>query len=454
VAGESKEIKVISINGKQFAVGLFWQPVQVEREYLREVRAASQTIAAGTNLYAFRRGAAAQYGLGSTASGQRSGMLAGAAGVANALRDKTSAVCVFAINEGWWFITVRNNLILSEEDRIYTSEDDAKDAFNSMLAIPDWGYRIAPESWGVEDTKEVLLTDLLAHEHPPEMKRIVSESSIKNAVLLVLLASVAGGYYWYDRYQERLRVEAEERRRRAEEEARAKAPPPPPPPPAPWESLIDIEDMAKKCTVLIVNSTAAVPGWMLTESLCTEKQVSDVWKRTYGTSTWIFDSQKYGFLSKDIQLKAQDKTYNTVTGTIAIPDMKRVGREPAMGKIELQKKLTNTFQSIKLVNFKLDDKTLLVKDPNNPDYQKTYRYTSFSFDDAAYRMPLDWAKLLGGMNSIEFNSIKWDNSARKWTYEGKIYEKEESVEKAPASDAVAPVAPAPDAAPAEPAAGA
>ncbi|MDR3126748.1 MAG: type 4b pilus protein PilO2, partial [Rickettsiales bacterium] len=408
---------------------------------------ASQTIAAGTNLYALRRGAAAQYGLGSTASGQRPGMLAGAAGVANALRDKTSAVCVFAINEGWWFITVRNNLILSEEDRIYTSEDEARDAFDSMLAIPDWGYRIAPESWGIEDTKELQVTDLLAHEQPPELKRIVSESSIKNAILLAVLASLAGGYYWYSRYRERIRLESEERRRRAEEEARAKAPPPPPPPPAPWESLIDIEDMAKKCTVLIVNSTAAVPGWMLTESTCGEKQVADVWKRTYGTSTWIFDSQKYGFLSKAVKLKAQDKSYNTVTGTIDIPMIAHVSREPAFGKVELQKKLTNTFQSIKLVNFKLDDKTLLVKDPNNQEYQKTYRYTSFSFDDAAYRMPLDWVKLLKDMNSIEFNSIKWDNSARKWTYEGKIYEKEESVDKAPAPDAGGAVPPSVDSVP-------
>ena len=136
----NKDIKTIDIAGKTYAVGLFWQPLQNEKDYLKEVQQAVQTVVVGANLYCLKKGTAAQYGLGFTRNGQKVGMPAGASGIANALRDKSSAVCVFKVNEGWWFVTIRNNLILAEEDTIYTEENDAKEAFNSMLSIPDWGY--------------------------------------------------------------------------------------------------------------------------------------------------------------------------------------------------------------------------------------------------------------------------------------------------------------------------
>ncbi|MDR0367346.1 MAG: type 4b pilus protein PilO2, partial [Rickettsiales bacterium] len=114
-----KEIKVIKLGGKPYAVGLFWQPVQNDADYMREVRAASQSLIVGANLYCFRRGASSQYGLGFASDGQKVGMPSGASAVASALRDKSSAVCAFKVDEGWWFITIRNNLILSEEDTVY-----------------------------------------------------------------------------------------------------------------------------------------------------------------------------------------------------------------------------------------------------------------------------------------------------------------------------------------------
>ena len=40
----NKEIKTVDVAGKTYAVGLFWQPVQNEKDYLTEIKAAVQTV--------------------------------------------------------------------------------------------------------------------------------------------------------------------------------------------------------------------------------------------------------------------------------------------------------------------------------------------------------------------------------------------------------------------------
>ncbi len=419
----TKDVKVISVNGKSYAVGLFWQPVQVEQEYLKEINVAVQTVVIGANLYCLKKGTASQYGLGYTSYGQKVGMLAGASGIASALRDKSSAVCVFKIPEGYWFITIRNNLILSEEDTVYTSEDEAKEAFNSMLSIPDWGYKIAPSEWNIEDTKEIPVAELLSKGQAVELKSIEKGSLRK--IIIFLILGVLGAYYYYDMQQKKLEEERLARERRmaaAKKKLEEAAKPPPPPPPAPWESLTDITDMAKKCTILIVNSTSTIPGWDLKDSVCMEKNLKSNWRRGYGTAGWIFDAQRFGSIPEKMVLTPDNTAYNSVSGILDIPFMKHINQEPTLQKQEIQQKLNDLFQGLKLNNFRLSDEKTQVKDPNNPEYIKDYAYTAFNFTDDGYRLPIDWVKMFKDITAIEFTSISWNNTSRKWSYVGKIYE--------------------------------
>ena len=418
---KSKEIKTIEVAGKVYAVGLFWQPVQEEKNYLKEIKATVQTVVTTANLYCLKKGAATQYGLGSTSAGHKSGMLSGASGIANALRDKSSAICVFKIKEGWWFITIRNNLILSEEDTVYTDENDAKEAFESMLSIPDWGYKIAPAEWGIEETTEMSAEDLLGRGQAIELKKIDSNTT-KNLMIIALIGLF--GWWYYQKQQEKAELKRKLLEKKRQEEIRKAMPPPPPPPPppAPWEMLVDPEDFAKKCTILIVNSTGTVPGWELNNSSCKEKQLSATWKRSYGTAGWIFEAQKFGVLPKDMKLSASDSAYNTVLGVLQIPDMKRVYSKPNLEKGDIQKKLNGIFHSLKLTGLKLENKNTVVKDPKNPSYSATYPYTSFKFTDVAYRLPLGWVKLLKDVGAVEVDTISWNGKKKNWEYSGKIYE--------------------------------
>ena len=188
-----KDIKTIEVDGKTYAVGLFWQPVQDDKDFIKEIKATVQGVVTNANLYCLKKGAATQYGLGSTSNGHKPGMPSGAAGIANALRDKSSALCVFRVKEGWWFITIRNNLILTEEDTVYTDETDAKEAFDSMLSIPDWGYKIAPSEWGIEETTEMSVSDLLARGQTVELKKI--DNNLKKNIIILSLVAFVGWQY-------------------------------------------------------------------------------------------------------------------------------------------------------------------------------------------------------------------------------------------------------------------
>ncbi len=424
----NKEIKTIEVGGKTYAVGLFWQPVQDEKNYLKEVKISVQTVVTNANLYCLKKGAASQYGLGSTSYGHKSGMPSGASGIANALRDKSSALCVFRIKEGWWFITIRNNLILSEEDTVYTDEKDARDAFDSMLSIPDWGYKIAPAEWKIDETTEMSAADLLSRGQAVELRKIESNLK-KNIIILLILGFVGWQYHLKQVEKAELERRLAEKKRQEQLKKLQPPPPPPPPPPAPYEALISPDDLAKKCTVLIVNSTATVPGWELQNSTCLEKQISSLWKRSYGTAGWIFEAQQFGVLHENMKLSANDSSYNNVLGVLAIPSVNHINSKPNMSKEEIQIKLNGIFHSLKLTGLKLENKKVTIKDPNNPSYSRDYPYTSFKFSDAAYRLPMDWVNMFKDIGGIEFESITWDNNKKQWNYVGKVYERTKEMER-------------------------
>ena len=425
MAGES-QIKVIKVGGKSYAVGLFWQPVQDEKNFMKEVREAVRSVLPAANLVCTRRGSAPQYGLGMTLSRQKAGMPAGAAAVANALRDKSSAVAVLKVDEGWWFITIRNNLILAEEDVVYEKEAAARDAFVSMLSIPDWGYRIAPASWDIEDTVELAAGALLAKgAGGTELKTIRGEVNVRLLLGLALAAGV--GLAWWQRHdaeQRRKQLEYEEILAEAQE-AEEEEDPSLAHIPAPYENLMDPLDFAKKCTILVSNTFHPLPGWSLVQATCTEREMAASFRRTYGTAGWIFDAKDFGRLPGEMELKATDSSYNSILGSIAIPMVRRAAVPPLYDKPTIQKRMSDVFQSLRIDNFRFEDKTETRSNPRDPQDKKSFSYTLFTFTDVMWRQPIYWVNVLAEMKSVEISTIKWDNTNKKWTYEGKIYEKTE-----------------------------
>ena len=146
---EMVERGTVVIKKVKYAVGLIWQPLQDPDNPSPEIREAMETDA-DSDLYCLRITASPQYGLGRTSMGHRTGELSLAATIASALSDKTSICGVFKVEEGWYFIAVRNDLILSENDVLFKTEEEAEAAFYRMMSVPDWDMKIVPAEWNVE----------------------------------------------------------------------------------------------------------------------------------------------------------------------------------------------------------------------------------------------------------------------------------------------------------------
>ena len=150
-----------NVGGTTYATSLFWQPLRNSEDPYTEISEAAENVLEGADLFALKRGKSPQFGLCISSQGYQKGTRVAATALIGALPDTSSFLAVFKVDRGWWYVCVRNDVILSDGDMLFFNEQEAKDQFSSMLAVPDWGYKIAPASWHIEDTREQDLAALL-----------------------------------------------------------------------------------------------------------------------------------------------------------------------------------------------------------------------------------------------------------------------------------------------------
>ena len=190
-ANANKFASEITVDGVSFATGLFWQPLQNVDDPVTEVNDAAQGILEGADLFCIKQGKAPQFGICTSSQGYKSGMMAGAVTVATALGGLSSFVAVFKVDKGWWYVCVRNDIILSDGDIVFLSEDEAKNQFMSMLAVPDWGRKIAPKDWGIDGTEDVDISSLMGKGMRVKLQRIKALRGAKLYMVIAISSVVA-----------------------------------------------------------------------------------------------------------------------------------------------------------------------------------------------------------------------------------------------------------------------
>ena len=184
---------VVSVSGQRYAVGLIWQPLQNLDDPILEVRETAESEM-GADLYCLRPAATPQYGIGRTELEHKDGMPSLAAAVASVFADQPSMCGVFKVDEGWWFVAIRNDLILAEEDVVFSNEEEAKRAYASMMAVPDWGVRIVPEEWRMEGAEFRDLDSILQKARKVRLQPINAVHRTK--FLLVIALIIIGIVIW------------------------------------------------------------------------------------------------------------------------------------------------------------------------------------------------------------------------------------------------------------------
>ena len=418
----------VVVGNTKYAVGLLWAPLQNQDDPIPEIREAMEAEPAA-DLYCLRNSAAPQYGLGKTVFGHHSGEPALAASVATALSGKNSACCVFKLDEGWWFIAIRNDLILAEEDVLFHTEDEAKRAFFAMMAVPDWDIRIVPSEWNVEGSEQ---QDLKALIENVRKTRLFELSAAKKTQILVILAlgvivALAFLFYIAISFLSSVFEQAPIIQMPTPEVIRPEEPKPEKP--KPWERVPEKNVFINRCWNNAYQLEAiTIPTWKMGRVSCTPKQLSTSWHITNvrgARLAWVKSAlERYKLNKLNVQL---DPSGTSAVGTLQFTDIPVVLSMPSLTADQIKEQLTDIRQATALP-IQFSEQT--IKDPPDnsdgtvPPNQQTYKY--FSFSISSPYSPQEWKVFFDKFSGLEFIKISYEptlNSRNKWTYEGRIYAK-------------------------------
>ena len=418
---------VVSVKGQRYAVGLIWQPLQNLDDPILEVRETAESEM-GADLYCLRPAATPQYGIGRTELEHRDGMPSLAAAVASVFADQPSFCGVFKVDEGWWLVAIRNDLILAEEDVVFSNEDEAKRAYASMMAVPDWGLRVVPEEWQIEGAEFRDLASVLQKARKIRLQPINAVRRTKFLLLIALL--IIGIVIWlvYSLVSLWRNVFPPEKIRVVEQPTVLPPVRPAPEKPKPWEKVVDLSAFFNQCWTSAYQIRAIiVPGWTMGNIECTPTGVSTSWRLTdiqEGRLTWMnFGLDEYQLENMKVDVSAGGDSAN---GTMAFTKLPMIASVPKLTPIELEDDLKEIKQAMNLQGLQYSRQSLL-DPPNRPDgtrpaNQKTYTFYSFTLNSPY--SPQEWQGFFSKFSGLELQRVQYTpGNENNWTYEGRIYAK-------------------------------
>ena len=418
----------VTVGGVRYAVGLLWAPLQNQDDPIPEIREAMEAEQ-DADLYCQRASIAPQYGLGKTSLGHHSGEPALAASVATALSGKSSSCCVFKVNEGWWFVAIRNDLILAEEDVLFKSEDEAKRAFFAMMAVPDWDIRIVPAEWNVDGAEQQDLKSLIDNVRKTRLFELSAAKKTQVLIVLAVLVILVLGFLIYLAFQFISSVFEQAPIIQMPTPEVVRPIEPAPEKPKPWERVPQTDVLINRCWNNAYQLEAiTIPMWTMGRVTCTPKELSTSWRISSmrgARLAWVKSAlDKYKLNKLEVKL---DPSGTSASGKMAFTDIPLVLSTPTLSVDQIRMELTDIKQATALP-IQFSEQT--VKDPpDNPDgtvppNQQVYQY--FSFSISSPYAPREWKVFFDKFSGLEFLKIEYEpsiGSNNKWTYEGRIYAK-------------------------------
>ncbi|MCT4552429.1 MAG: type 4b pilus protein PilO2 [Alphaproteobacteria bacterium] len=424
----------ITVDRKKYAVGIFWQPFNDEENKLKEIKAVSKVLQDNKyDLYCVKEVGVAQYGLMSSQDGYKEGMSAAAPFVASRYSDKGSALCVFEVPEGWWMLVIRNDMILPEEDILYKSESEARLAFETMLSVPDWGYKVAPPSWNVSDADIGAELKTMIDDFSLAKIKSLSDQKTYSFIIFLFISMVVvfSMFKFKNQYMENKRQAAQElvvkqrqrlakqKKIREEEEKRkiqkkideAK----------PWKNAYDPEEIYKVCFSTLKSVYLPFAGWGFSGISCSKDGARIDWrKRGLSKEEYVFRAQEEGYIPSDVSLTVSKN--GSASGVLKFDKVKKLVSEPRENVKYIEKSLKDFFQENKISSIvKQGSKTFSFGEGKSIQ-EKTYKFVSFEI--TSKEKFSTFSPFLDSFGGMVVTSIEWSMNGKKWKYKGEIYGKD------------------------------
>ena len=426
---------VVTVDGQKYAVGLVWQPVQNLDDPIVEIRESADSEA-GADLYCLRPAATPQYGIGYSELGHRDGMPSLASAVAAALTDRTSVCAVFRVDEGWWLLAIRNDLILAEEDIVFEKEIDAQKAYAAMMAVPDWDLRIVPPEWNIEGVENQDLGKLITGTRKVRLQEINAQHRTKILLVLAVAIVVGVGYLIWLLIKTLTGIidgTDDFNPNPGGDNGGIVAPPEPVQSgPEPWEVVPEIGAFLNQCWVSAHQVRGIIiPGWSMGTIQCTPKQLVTSWRlvdpKVGPLSLMDFAIEDvYEFDNFTMTTKSDGTSADGVM-EFKEPPIPVVSSIPQMTPKELEADVRE-IQNATGLSFQFNRQTLLSPpnraDGTRPPGQKSYTY--YSFTVLSPYPPMEWKPFFEKFSGLELIKLEYTPSGdatNKWKYEGRIYAK-------------------------------
>ena len=417
--------QVIYVHHKKYATGLFWQPIGagfVARNYAKNL---AKSVDKKLNLFTEYRG---MIGLGARRMGHRAGMPSIAAEVMESMAEYTSFLGAFATDKKYVVIAVRNGVIL--EDKVFDTENAAREEYVKLSQIPDWGALIAPGTWGMPRAIERTLYELLGGHSHADLHTISRFGSRMTAVLMFAVFVVLMLYFLREPIGQMLaprpqvadvdpeliaeyKKQIEEKNKELDAQFEIEKPLPPEPIVMPFENLPDPVQRAEICYQAIGFVMQPITGWNQLLATCGETYVNAEFKRGFGTLGDFYNLA--GGLMPGVLVGEQSDGYLTVQAKL--PNVETIASQDERDAETVVRDITTMFQGIDAnieVNIVVDTLT------NGVDVA-TVNVVEIAVDSKL--TPMQFMKIFQDFGGVYMTSCTWDVARRIWNYEVIIYAK-------------------------------
>ena len=393
---------------------------------MQEVEEASNGILEGADLFCIKDGKAPQFGICVSHEGFKNGQSVAAVALATSLSSISSFVAVFKVKEGWWYTCIRNDIILSDGDMLFLTEEEAKSQFMSMMAVPDWGKKIAPKEWEIEDTEELEIEEVIQRGARVRLQKIRGLRGSK--LVLVVAISAIVGIWLVSTLIDKLFLTPAKRpvvvpvRPKVVQQAPVKEMP------KPWEKIANPKQVMQNCYEGITQLAAIMPpGWTIGNLSCADNAVATSWKRNIGLLSWAETALERSGLQ--FTGYTFDTTGSSLTASLPLQTIETISSPPEKRLVDLRNEINNKFQALGLSislseeNKKIGGAAPVARGKGPKAAPKVVPVTikALRFSFTSNYNPLTWADLLTKYSGLEIRLITYSPASDSWHYEGAIY---------------------------------
>ncbi len=295
----SAPVTVISINGKQFVAGLFWQPLTEPRTYLKEAQAIGKREV--MKWLVLQRGSILQAGFVGVKEPVRRGMFSLAAVLARKLGR--SWIGVFAVDEERYaLVAVNDGAIIPGCDMI-TEWQIVQAKFNAIYRGFNWENIYLPAGFAALADFAIESPDLKTLLKPIDLKRAdqlqclafgLNVRNVKHASIAIIALMLAVGWL-YLQSQAKQRQRIQEARRQSEQlqqlaslKAQSEAVTSQQKPAYPWATLPSVDDFLQPCMQAVRVLPLVMGGWQFDQAKCADQSVTATYLRQGNATTHDF----------------------------------------------------------------------------------------------------------------------------------------------------------------------